>query len=153
MDRVIARRKAKDAGKTLPPPARPWLGGNLAVDVDRGVLDMLNSLNAQAYQETMQVRAWGSLPILNEWRRLYPDQDPVKLHERVWGIRLVCPGGGEYVWNDEWKTMESSVYGHPGQPKPGPVAPPVLSTFTHGSFGISFENEGLRARVRLEREK
>ena len=153
LDRRIARRQIVAAGKTPAPPARPWLGGNLALDVDRSVLDILAGVATDQYQQAMQVRAWSNLPILNEWHRLYPDQDPVKLHERLWGIRLICPGGGQYVWNDQWQTMESTVYGHPGQPKLGPVAPPVLSTFNHASFGITFQDEGLRARVRLEREK
>jgi hypothetical protein len=61
-----------------------------------------------------------NLPILNEWKRRYPAQDPVKLHEQFWHTTLVCPGGGRYVWNQQWQTMESTVYGHPAQPKPGP---------------------------------
>jgi uncharacterized protein (DUF2164 family) len=43
------------------------------------------------------------------------------------------------------------VYGHPGQPKQGPPAPPVLSDFQSGDFGLSFENQGLRARAVLRR--
>ena len=99
----------------------------------------------------MQTQAWNNLPILNEWKRLYPDRDPVELHERVWKIRLLCPGGGRYVWNDKYQTMESTVYGHPGQPKAGPPAPPVLSTFNAADFGLTLENDGLRGRVELQR--
>ena len=109
-------------------------------------------LNRDEYQLAMQARAWSNLPILNEWKRLYPDQDPVELHERVWKIRLICPGGGRYVWNDKYQTMESTVYGHPGEPKTGPPPPPALTDFANGSFGLTFEHQGLRARVSLERQ-
>ena len=99
----------------------------------------------------MQVLSWSNLPVLNEWKRLFPDRDPVAVHAAVWGVTLVCPGGGKYVWNEKYATMESTVYGHPGQPKAGPPAPPVLSSFTSGDFGLTLENDGLRARVELHR--
>jgi hypothetical protein len=101
----------------------------------------------------MQVRCWGNLAILNEWKRLYPTEDPVKLHEILWQTRLVCPGGGQYAWNDEWKTMESTVYGHPGRPKDGPGAPEAVARFKTGNFGLTFENQGLRARLEITREE
>ena len=44
---------------------------------------------------------WGNLPILNEWKRLFPDRDPVEVHQQVWQVELVCPGGGKYVWNEK----------------------------------------------------
>ena len=99
----------------------------------------------------MQVLCWDNLPILNQWKRLYPDRDPVAVHRQVWGVTLLCPGGGKYVWNEKYRTMESTVYGHPGQPKEGPPAPPVLSGFASGDFGLTLENQGLRARVELRR--
>ena len=68
-------------------------------------------------------------------------------------MELLCPGGGKYVWNDQFATMESTVYGHPGLPKHGPAAPPVLSSFSSADFGLTLENNGLRARVELKREE
>ena len=91
-------------------------------------------LSRDQYQRTMQTLCWNNLPILNEWKRLYPDRDPVQVHREVWGVELVCPGGGKYVWNEKYRTMESTVYGHPGEPKDGPPAPPVLSSFSTGRF-------------------
>jgi len=134
------------------PDARPWLGKNLALRADRRLLAVVNALSAEHYQRTMQRQAWNNLPILNQWHRRWPGADPVEIHQRVWGARLVCPGGGRYVWNPQWQTMESTVYGHPGQPKQGPVAPPLLGRFHNADFGLSFENKGLRARVELDRD-
>jgi hypothetical protein len=131
--------------------AHPWLGSNVALHVDGRILEIGNFLGRQQYQQRMQVQCWNNLPILNEWKRRYPDRDPVAVHGQVWGVTLVCPGGGKYVWNEKYRTMESTVYGHPGEPKEGPLAPPVLSSFSNADFGLTLENQGLRARVELRR--
>ena len=132
--------------------AKP-LGENLLVHADARMVDILSALGRESYQGAMQRLAWSNLPILNEWHRLYPDADPVAVHERVWHTRLVCPGGGKYVWNEAFRTMESTVYGHPGEPQPGPAAPAELRQFSAADFGLTFENQGLRARVNLPRAK
>ena len=124
IDRWLAREKAEArrgeeaAGKD----AKPWLGSSVALRVDRKILEVANALRRHQYRQPMQTQCWGNLPILNEWKRLYPDRDPVEVHRQVWGVELVCPGGGKYVWNEKFRTMESTVYGHPGEPKE--VRPP-----------------------------
>jgi hypothetical protein len=75
------------------------------------------------------------------------------VHEEFWQARLECPGGGKYVWNDQWETMESTIYGHPGQPKVGAGLPPLLGEIDLGNFGLTFEAQGLRARIELDRQK
>ncbi len=64
----------------------------------------------------------------------------------------MCPGGGTYVWNEKWHTMESTVYGHPGEPKPGPKNILPVATITGANLGLSFENQGLSAKIVLERD-
>jgi hypothetical protein len=147
----------KQAAKSAPP--LPWLGDNLCLQVDRKMFDMLGSPSFSVLEgpdllsdTAMQLRSWSNLPILNEWKRLFPKEDPVKVHERLWHITLICPGGGKYVWNDQWHTMESTVYGHPGQPKAGPKAAPLLDQFQSANFGLTFEEQGLRARLELVHE-
>ena len=158
MQHAIDRQLARADGDKATPAAtrgtgRPWLGGNLGLQVDRKAIDLIGLLHQDDSQRALQARAWGNLPILNEWKRRYPDQDPVALHQRLWQIGLICPGGGNYVWNDRWQTMESTVFGHPGEPKKASSALPALQEFSNGSFGLTFENQGLRARVSLERAK
>jgi hypothetical protein len=131
---------------------QPWLGTNVGVQVDHKLLALLLDSLGESYQRFMQTQSWSNLPILNEWRRLYPAEDPIALHERIWHTRLVCPGGGQYVWNEAWQTMESTIYGHPGEPKTGPSAPPELLNFRFANFGLSFEGEGLRARLTLDQK-
>ena len=121
-------------------------------EADGKVLDLIEVLTREPYSRAMQLRAWGNIPILNEWKRLHPDKDAVALHQKLWQTRLVCPGGGSYRWNEEWQTMESTVYGHPGEPEEGPPSPPQLAGIVSGNFGVTFEHGGLRARAVLERE-
>jgi hypothetical protein len=120
--------------------------------LDGKLLGLFDALGGENLRHTLQLRSWGNLSILNEWHRRYPARDPVKLHEKFWQTRLVCPGGGEYVWNDEWQTMESTVYGHPGEPKAGPKIASPIAGLTAGNFGINFEKQGLRARAIIDRD-
>jgi hypothetical protein len=75
----------------------------------------------------------------------------VKVHEQFWHTTLVCPGGGRYVWNEQWQTMESTVYGHPAQPKAGPDQLLPVGNITSANLGVTFEDEGLSAKAVLER--
>ncbi len=49
--------------------------------------------------------------------------------------------------------MESTVYGHPGEPRTGASLPAALRAITRGNFGLTFEENGLRANVELERKE
>jgi hypothetical protein len=151
LDRVIARQEAARRGDAPPIPTRPWLGESAGMQFNRKLLSVLGKSTGGDYRSLMQGRCWDNLPILNEWHRRFPDQDPVELHERIWRTRLVCPSGGVYVWNDAWQTMESTVYGHPGEPKRGPEVPPLFDSIEGGNLGLTFENQGLRAKAVLER--
>jgi hypothetical protein len=151
LDRQRARREAAGEEGDHQPPGTPWLGSSLALQVDRRMLEVYDALTTEFQDDELQRRSWGNIPILNEWKRLYPDENPVELHERIWKVRLVCPGGGQYVWNEEFHTMESTVYGHPGAPKSAGRTFGILEDIARGSFGLTFENDGLRARAILER--
>jgi hypothetical protein len=123
-EKVVTRfidRQAKQpeaaTRKAIEPTAaqaiRPWLGESLAARVSSLGFRLLATAGLGAYRAAMQLQCWNNLPILNEWHRLYPDRDPVAVHEAVWGERLVCPAGGSFVWNPKWRSMESTVLGHP----------------------------------------
>ena len=149
IDRDLARRENGSLANTEP----PWLGSNLALNVSDRFLKVLASSGRESYQRAMQDRAWSNLAILNEWKRRYADRDPLELHEQLWHESLICPGGGEYVWNDDWQTMESTVYGCPSAPRDGPITSPLLKEIRQGNFGMTFEEQGLRARVELDRKR
>lgn len=150
IDRLVERRGQKKAGLPVAAKGRPWLGTSVGFQFDKKLADLVLLFAGVEAQQALQALSWSNLPILNEWRRRWPDRDPVKLHEEFWYARLVCPGGGDYVWNEEWQTMESTVYGHPGEPKRGP--PNVsLGDVVGGNFGLTFEDQGLRARAVIDR--
>ncbi len=133
-------------------PLRPWLGESLAARVSSVGVRVLETAGLTSYRAAISLQCWSNLPVLNEWHRLYPERDPAALHEAVWGERLVCPCGGRYVWNPKWRTMESTVLGHPGAPKPGPDTILPLHDVKAADFGITFQDGGLRATVEIERQ-
>ncbi len=151
LDRQSARDAARTGGKPAPLPTKPWLGTNLCLQVETQFLGAVQALSRDSYESAQQLLAWNNLPILNEWKRRYPSQDPVKLHEQFWHTKLICPGGGAYVWNEKWQTMESTAYGHPGEPKAGPGKILPLAKITGANFGLTFENQGLSAKAVLDR--
>jgi len=128
-----------------------WTGKNMGLQVKQQFLQLLERGLDESYRNGMQRLSWSNLSILNEWKQRYPEADPVQLHKRFWQRTLVCPGGGKYVWNDQWQTMESTVFGHPGDPKSGAGFPNQLKQIKFGNFGLTFEESGLRARLELKR--
>jgi hypothetical protein len=129
--------------------ASPWLGEHAGLTVEGDALKWIARGSRDAMRELAQQQAWAALPILNEWRRLRPDDNPVQLHQRVWHQTLGQPD--DYRWNEDWQTMESVAWGHPGQPRT-PENPPtldLLGSLQQGKLGVTFENQGLRAKADL----
>jgi hypothetical protein len=154
IDRQLARQPGaatRPAVSTTAPATQPWLGANLALQVDRRFGDVwpLWTTGADRSSAFLQRLAWGNIPVLNEWKRRFADRDPLEVHERTWGVHLIDPAGGTYVWNESWQTMESSNYGHPADPKPGPEKAPMIDVFERGNFGVDFEPQGIRARAQV----
>jgi hypothetical protein len=140
------------SGKSNSVPTNPWLGTNLCLQIDQSFVPILEALFRDEFRPAQQRLAWSNIPILNEWKQRYPGQDHVKVHEQFWHTKLVCPGGGKYVWNEQWQTMESTVYGHPAQPKKGPENIRPLGNIKSANLGLTFENQGLSAKAVLERD-
>ena len=144
--------KAEPASEEEPAVNKPWLGKNVALEISPNAATLFKTAIGPEYQQQMQRLCWLNLPILNEWHRRYPDQDPVELHQRFWQRRLVCPGGGEYRWNEELQTMESTVYGSPAKPGTGPGLPAAIDSIKSASFGLTFEENGLRTSLELQKK-
>ncbi|WP_165227710.1 hypothetical protein [Aquisphaera insulae] len=154
--RFLDRLDAKSAGnEPKPSPTGPepaWLGESLALKLDPAVIPILSTLGSPTILERLRLQSWANLPILNEYHRLFPDRDPLLLHETLWGTRLTCPGGGRYVWNDTWKTMESTAFGCPAAPRTEQASGLATASRDLKSlrFGLTFEDQGLRARVAID---
>ncbi|HZO08696.1 MAG TPA: hypothetical protein VFC77_04920, partial [Myxococcota bacterium] len=152
VQRAIDRRIARKAATGAAPGERPWLGASLGLRAERDAVDVISGLAGEAPTDEMQRAAWSALPILGEWHRLFPAEDPLAVHERLFGVRLTTPAGGSFVWNEAMQSMEATDYGSPAAPKTGPSFPAALARFQRGEFGLSFEGEGLRVRAELERD-
>ena len=98
-------------------------------------------------------RSWQALPILNEWRRRFPDRDPIEVHQEVTGERLRCPSGGNYVLDKKRGIMVSEVFGLPGD-EPSKLKNPLNSfPFSHLAFSVNLERNSLWLRTDLLRQK
>ena len=92
-----------------------------------------------SYAESIRSRSWNNLPILREWHTRKGNLSELDFHTRYWNTVLICPGGGDYVWNDDYQTVESTVFGHPGQPRLPEDSKTPLSEIKQAQFGITFE--------------
>ena len=62
------------------------------------------------------------------------------------------PTDGEYKWDEKNRTMSSSVFGDPASPEmPKEVLTP-LTDLKDVRLGITFEDDGLRAKTIIERK-
>ncbi|MFP6900317.1 MAG: hypothetical protein VCA36_05205, partial [Opitutales bacterium] len=147
IDRRVAerkRRREKAPATHLP----EWPGQSIAFVADKQIIAFFDAVSRDHVTREFQTRSFANLPILNEWRNL-GHEDALAFHEKTWHVQLVCPGGGEYQWNDEFQTYESTVFGHPGAPKAPRISAFLLKEFQRASFGLTFENDGLRAKANL----
>ena len=139
IDRLMAKRDAITAGKPVP-EQRPWLGEQMAAFIQPSFLAQLNELNNRgSLSQWMYNRVNNDITILNEWHRLFPKEDPVTVHQRLWNTTLTCPFGGTYRWNEATLSMESSVFGAADVEYKGPFIPAALTAIASINAGIAFE--------------
>lgn len=133
--------------------APAWLGRNVALELRGPFLLPLEAFVSDSLEEERQQQSWANLPILNEWKRYFPSEDPVAVHERLWGQKITCPAGGTYRWNATARTMESSACGHPfgplGAGRPARRFGPEIGQLR---LGLDFEANGLRVHASLEQK-
>jgi hypothetical protein len=131
--------------------ARPWLGGSAAFRIDRRALDLLQRLDSDGYEDAVRTRAARALPILNEWSRLFPNEDPVAVHERLFHESIVVPEAGMFVFDPTRGAMTTQNLGDLAMPKQlaNPIV--ILPGIELIDLGLGFEHGGLRARGSIER--
>lgn len=136
LDRV-ADRRAAPAEKSVHPA---WLGSTAAVRLTGDGLSLMAGMADRSASGNAQQRAsFANLPILNEWRRRFPSENPVAVHERLFGIRLICPGGQGYRYDAAAGTMASVAYGHPAAPLDGPALPAPLARLAQVAAGVTLQ--------------
>lgn len=147
IDRALDRRAGRAA------ESRPWRGESAAIRIDKAFVDLVAEASRATWDESQREIAWRALPILAEWHRIWPDRDPVLVHEKLFKVRLVDPAGGRYVVDADGRRIISETYGHPTETRPGPLRPRFAERVTKASGGLTFENDGVRARFAIERER
>ena len=143
---LLSSADPRAAKKTSP----AYLGDHVGLQVEEGFVARMQRWFQVPLNCYAQEICWSNLFILNQWKHQFPERDPVDFHQAYWGTRLFCPGGGEYVWNERWQTMESTVYGHPAEPRADVKALSFLSELRFANFGLTFEDDGLRAKVAID---
>lgn len=148
IDRWVARRAGQPAYPT--PPA--WHGAAVGVHIAEGARPLLERMFGEELRTELRRKSWLALPILNEWRVLAGASDSLAFHEAHWFTELYDPAGGSYVWDEEWQTYGSSATGHPAVPRALDGMPGILARLRSATVGLSFEHDGLRARVSAQRD-
>lgn len=145
LQHAIEREQARRGPNPPADSSTPWLGKSLCLHLGTTDPKLFQFMDGRRYISDVDQTAWQPIPILNEWRRRYPDRDPVKIEREVWGETFSGPSRDAYQWDDRLKTMASTAYGSPGDPhKPAPAAKETSGTV---NLGITFEDHGLRARI------
>ena len=147
IDRRVAERKRRQ-DKEPATDLLDWPGKSISFVADKQIISFFDAISRDHVTREFRTRSFGNLPILNEWRHL-GHEDALAFHEATWHAELMCPGGGEYRWNEEFQTYESTVFGHPGEPQSPKISAFLLKEFQRASFGLTFENDGLRAKGEL----
>ena len=143
---------AEDA-EDAPAPQPRWVGQSLGLRLTADSLPHIQNLFQDNLATALQWRCWNNLHILNEWRREHGAHNALDHHEKTWHTRLTCPGGGQYQWNDKFQTYESTIFGHPARPKsPDILQTSPLANLQEISLGLTFEDDGLRARTEILRK-
>ena len=145
IDRNLLRR-AGDKNQTI----ANWAGKSSAFFAKNPLVDLLDGVFQKESLKSFQKKSWSNLYALNEWRVQLNKPDAPSYHLKVWQTELQCPGGGKYTWNEKFQTYESSIFGHPGKPRMPRNGIGLLSPFGKVDFGLTFENDGLRAQASIE---
>ena len=148
IDRSLLRRTDDTAL-----PAAAWSGQSSAFFAKNPLIDLADGILQRESLRRFQEKSWSNLHALNEWRTQLDKKNAPAYHMEVWQTELQCPGGGKYSWNETFQTYESSVFGHPGKPSMPKKGIGLLGPFGAVDFGITFENDGLRAQGSISRKK
>lgn len=149
---AIDRRKARKEGTPIEGGDRSWIGKSAGLRFEsEGIGVLLSSFDGRS--ERLAEAAWSTIPILDEWSRRFPSENPVVVHERLFGVRLTTPTGTPLVWNADIQSMESPEYGRPGLRKPAADMRRHFRGIARAECGLEFERDGLRVKVEIEKAR
>ena len=130
-----------------------WLGDHMNVKISGEFTELLEKTFEHEFQRELTYQSWCNVPVLNEWKKHLPQRDSVELHNSMWHQQLIAVDGSGYEWDESLRSMKATHYGPPGDEiTPGHSIPPVYRNVKSAAAGITFVNDGIRARVQIERE-
>lgn len=150
IQRAIERDLARRKGEAVAGSDERWLGESAGLRLRGEFLGLVEAFVGDEWARERRDLSWLALPILDEWRQLGVD-DPLAFHAGEWGVALRCPGDGEYAWDPAVGAHASTAFGRPAAPLDGPRLPAAVKAVRAADLGLTFEDGGLRARVRLLR--
>lgn len=113
----------------------------------------VSALDGLSLEASRKQQSWRAIPILNQWKRNFPDADPLDFHRQHFGEDIFCPGGQGYRWNTAEMTMESVVYGHPASlDSLPPKSKHLLTRLNYMTSSLVFEDGGLRLKLKLQKK-
>ena len=152
MKNIISRIKAREDGTFKKDEPRKWLGQNLAVQTNSKFYKAIEVLWRQYYQTELRKQTWRNFPILQEWKREFPDQDPIEFHQQYWHQKMLCAGGGKLIWDNKTDAPMSTIFGNPSKPRIPMRTPTPWQDFKSFDAGVTFDTGGIRGKMMLERK-
>lgn len=152
MKNIITRIKAREDGTFKKDEPRKWLGQNLAVQTNSKFYKAIEVLWQQYYKSELKNQTWRNFPILQEWKREFPDQDPFEFHQKYWHQKMLCAGGGKLIWDKKTDAPMSTVFGNPSKPRIPMRTPTPWQGFKSFDAGVTFDTGGIRGKMMLERK-
>lgn len=152
MKNIISRIKSREDGTFKKDEPRHWLGQNLAIQTNAKFYKAIEVLWRQYYQSELRDQTWRNFPILQEWKREFPDQDPFEFHQKYWHQKMLCAGGGDLLWDKKTNSPKSTVFGNPRTPRIPMSTPTPWRDFKSFDAGVTFDTGGIRGKMMLERK-
>lgn len=144
----VVKRSLDDSVATTQQKAGNELGDGVTAHFDRRAFEfMARGMNSDETQR----RLLRVLPILEEWKRLFPNEDPVAFHERVFHERICGPMGEKLVVDPASGEIHSEKFGSPYHPTSNGFELEALKSLRSADFGLSFEHGGVRGRIAIQR--
>ena len=131
-----------------------WFAKSACLEFSPKLPLFLYGFGEDRFLETALSSTWAALPILNEQQRAFPGQDVQKIYAEAFGAGTLGSGQGGaagFAWNEAWSSFESTLYGLPAAPRQGPTMKSLLAQIERLSLGLTFEQDGLRAKARVQR--
>ena len=147
IDESIVRDQATP-GKSGGFAGLPLQGKHLNLEWTQKAIKRFVPLLSDGIRKLTLEESWSWLPVLGEWKRLFPHLNPAEVHAVLWAE----PVAGTYTWNADLQSMTSEAAGSPAAPNELDSLPlSWVEQLGGGAMGITFANGGLEAKALFQK--